>query len=218
MIRGSLPSFPTPKGPGSRRFGSRSTRGSRPVEAQTVVLSMIGLMVIAVPLYLLRRPRSLSASEPPIANISEFGGVIRPNQDAGVDNSLVALGPVQKAKCSATPGQRGNEGGLCDSFPKLEAALRRGIRKTTHCAPKTGTQGTLNFVLELDFSRNRLNVFPGKSGEWKGPQARRAAKCVQSTFPSIGWDELRHQYRYYMIAILATYPSPDPLEVLPNFE
>ena len=73
-------------------------------------------------------------------------------------------------------------------------------------------------MLEVDFNKNRLNVFPGQSGKWKGPQARRAAKCVLSSFPPVSWDDVAHQYRYYAIAILATYPAPDPLEVLPDFD
>ena len=190
----------------------------RPLRAQLVVAGVLLLIIVAVPLYLLRRPR---LSTPPGEEKREalaFGGIVKPRPDASTIASNVELGSVQRVKCSASPSRRGNEGGLCDALPGLETALRNGIQTTQDCAPRTGKQGSINYVLEVDFNKNRLNVFPGQSGKWKGPQARRAAKCVLSSFPPVSWDDVAHQYRYYAIAILATYPAPDPLEVLPDFD
>jgi hypothetical protein len=61
-------------------------------------------------------------------------------------------------------------------------------------------------------------VFPGASGQWKGPQAKAAAKCVENAIGEVQWDAIAHRYRYYMIGILASYPAPDPLQVAPTFE
>lgn len=218
MDRNSYSSYSGPSKPNYQRLSAGTARTSRPIQAQAVVLAVLGLLLLAIPLYLLRRPRTAETVSAIETAAPAFGGVIRPEYDAGLEGTGVDLGPIQRAKCSARPNLRGNEGGLCDALPLLEDALRRGIKKTVACAPKTGKEGTINFVLEIDFPRTRINVFPGKSGQWRGPQARRAAQCVLRALPQIPWDALSHQYRYYMIAVLATYPAPDPLEALPVFE
>ena len=73
-------------------------------------------------------------------------------------------------------------------------------------------------MLEVDFTANRLNVFPGQSGKWRGPQARRATLCALRSFPPITWSEITHAHDYYAIAVMATYPAPDPMETLPSFD
>ena len=74
------------------------------------------------------------------------------------------------------------------------------------------------FVQSRRAELNRINVFPGASGQWKGPQAKTAADCVEKNLPVIKWDDTPHRYRYYMIAALASYPAPDPLSGFPEFE
>jgi hypothetical protein len=127
--------------------------------------------------------------------------------DAG-GSERVRLGPPQRIKCSAGASVRGQESGLCDSLPALEQGLAKAIRENVDCAPKTGKEGTINFVLTVDFTNRRLHVFPGASGSWRGPQARRATQCVKKALPPPAWDSMSHQYRYYSIAVLATYPAP----------
>jgi hypothetical protein len=103
-------------------------------------------------------------------------------------------------------------------LPNLEAALAKAIQDNVGCAPNTGKGGAINFVLEIDFNHQRLNVFPGASGQWRGPQSKRAAECVLRSLPPFTWQEIPHQYRYYAIAILATYPAATSSEQLPDFE
>jgi hypothetical protein len=184
-----------------------------------VVATVALLVIIALPLYILRRP-SAEVGEPddgPAAEVSQRA-LIRTALDAGKPKGEVELGRVQRVQCSAAPNRQGNEGNLCDRLPALEQALGRAVRTTVECAPKTGKAGTINYVLTVNFTHKRINVFPGKSGQWKGPQAKAAAKCVLKAMPEVQWDSTPHRYRYYMIAIMASYPAPDPLEVLPEFE
>jgi hypothetical protein len=94
----------------------------------------------------------------------------------------------------------------------------QGILGGVDCAPRTGKEGSINYVLEVDFESNRYTLFPGKSGKWRGPQARRATQCVLRAFPPVDLAGLSHQYAYYAIAIMAVYPAPDPFDVLPTFE
>ena len=132
-----------------------------------------------------------------------------PVPDAGaLVDELVRLDTPQRVKCAASSRSRGQEGTLCDRLEVFEKALSKAIRENVDCAPKTGKEGNLNYVLSVDFNAKRLHVFPGASGMWKGPQARKAAACVTKSLPKPEWDKIKHQYRFYMIAISATYPAP----------
>jgi hypothetical protein len=95
----------------------------------------------------------------------------------------------------------------CDALPAIERALVESIQKTTDCAPRTSKEGTINFVLEVDFVHKALHVFPGKSGDWHGPSARRATKCVERALGKPDLAAMTHNFAYYALAVLATYPA-----------
>jgi len=176
------------------------------------------LILIAVPLYLLRRPSGAPDLQPD-AGVAHLGIVVRAPIDASSEAATrVTLGTIQRVRCGASRAESSLEGGQCDPLPALEAALRESIRESVSCAPRTGKEGSINFVLEVDFPQSRLNVFPGQSGKWRGPQARRATLCVMRSFPPVNWAQITHTHDYYAVAVLATYPAPDPLETLPSFE
>jgi hypothetical protein len=202
-----------------RRLGHASS-GERPIRAQAVVAFALGVALVSVPLYLLRRPNPSTSPSLADAQTAGFGGVILSEVDAGAEATDVLLGPLQRVRCGPSPSQISGEGGLCDALPLLEAALRQGIQSNVDCAPRTGKEGSINYVLEVDFKQSRLNVFAGKSGSWRGTRARRAVTCVLRSLPPLPWTQIAHQHQYYAIAILATYPAPtaQPSDALPTFE
>jgi hypothetical protein len=204
--------------PNLRRLSNGSAGGERPLRAQLVIALVLGLILFAVPLYLFRRPSGTATHVATDGGAQRFGGVVRATVDASTGSGGVMLGRAQRVRCGASASQTSGEGGLCDALPALEAAFRTAIRGNDECAPRTGSEGSINYVLEVDFASNRLNVFPGKSGKWRGPRAQRAATCVLRSFPPVAWGEITHQHQYYAIAILATYPPVDLLDVLPTFE
>jgi hypothetical protein len=216
MAGPSRHSFPAPSEPTLRRLGvGGGSGGDRPLRAQVVVALVLVLVLVGVPLYLWRRPSRVEptpeagdagSSTAPALSVS--GGAI-PLPEAGPPvEERVRLAPVQRVSCSASPRSRGQEGNLCDALPYFEEALAQAIRENAGCAPRAGKEGSINFVMRVDFKNRDLGVFAGQSGSWKGPQAKRAAACVKRALPAPQWDKIQHQYRYYMIAILATYPVP----------
>ena len=60
-------------------------------------------------------------------------------------------------------------------------------------------------MLSVDFVEKKVHVFPGASGSWRGPQARRTTQCVKKALPAPDWTTIAHQHRHYAIAMLATY-------------
>jgi hypothetical protein len=218
--RASFPSAPSE--PSLRRLGVGGGGGDRPVRAQLVIALVAILVLLAVPLYLWRRPSASEAAPsdagmlpPTMPNMASAPDAAE--GDAGVSEERVRLGPVQRVKCAASARAAGQEGPSCDPLPSLERGLTKAIRDTVDCAPRGGKVGSINYVLEVDFNAKNINIFPGASGEWKGPQAKKATVCVERAFPSFDWTTTVHQYRFYRIAILATYLPPKPPAV-PLFE
>lgn len=225
----SRPTLPSFSEPSLRRLGvGGGGGGDRPIRAQLVVALTAGLILLAVPLYLWRRPAGTEnlpkdAGEIPVQTapvLAEAGAAVVKEAEAKVLEP-VQLSKAQQVKCSASPGAKGQEGALCDRLPFFEEALGKAIKDTVDCAPKTGRRGNVNYVLAVDFRRRSLRVYPGRSGQWKGPQAKKSAQCVRRALPKPEWGAIRHQYSYYLVAVLATYPAPHELQSpsgLPSFD
>jgi hypothetical protein len=215
MVRPPRSSIPSLSGePRSRRLGVGASTGSdRPLKAQLVVAGVVCVILIAVPLYLLRRPSTAPAvTALPSSSASADRAAPAPVVvDAGASAPAkaperVRLSPVQRVKCGASPTQARVEGGLCDGLPSVETALATAIKGAAECAPKRKEEGSINYVLAVDFGAKKLHVFPGASGSWRGPMARKAVECVSRSLSNPDWGATPHQYRFYWIAILATYP------------
>jgi len=212
----SRSTFPSgPGDPSSRRLGVGSSARERPLRAQIVVALVAVCVLIAVPVYLLRHPggksaalasasAALDAGKAPLPPSSASGAAAVSPLDAGKPPERLRTGPVQHVRCGASAGG-GREGNVCDSVPFFEEALSRAVRDNPDCAPKANEAGTVNYVLTIDYQRKALHLFPGASGQWRGKQARRAVNCVKRAFAAPDWSNTTHQYRFYTIAVLATY-------------
>lgn len=212
------PSFPSATTePGIRRLGVRSSAHlERPIRSQVIVAVGLALLLLAIPLYLLRRPDpepEEKASDAPVG----FAPSVPVEAPPSEAQRRVSVGKPLKVRCGPNATAVGQEGGLCENLPVFEAALTKAIEDTVDCAPRTGEEGSLNYVLKVDFTQKTMHVFPGASGTWKGPQARRAAQCVKQALPAPEWDKIQHKQGHYEIAILATYRPPGP-STAPMFE
>ena len=204
-----------------RRLGvGSSSSGDRPLRAQVIVALVCAAMLIAVPLYLWRKPSTRATPGQPMASASSSSGApASPKAPAAATEPVAApprvtLGAVQKVRCGASPSASRSEGTLCDTLAPFEEALKKAVLASEDCAPKAKTKGTINFVLTIDFVHKKLHVFPGASGEWHGKVARRATTCVNNAVKVSDWN-VPHQYRYYAIAVLATYAGPPSSEAPP---
>jgi hypothetical protein len=185
-----------------------------------LVVALVAILILlAVPLYLWRRPSAApiterdagTAAPKGLASVVEAGAAVILDRDAALASERVKLGPVQRVRCGASPRDTAQEGSLCDSLAFFEQALAKAIRDTADCAPRGKEEGSINFVLNVFFTNKNVHVFPGASGKWKGRQARRATECVKRALGQAPWDTITHQYRFYTIAILATYPLPEAI-------
>jgi hypothetical protein len=206
-----------PSEPAIRRLGLRSsTHIERPLRLQVGLAFSVALVLLAIPLYLLRRPAQPSDAPPMKPPTFGFAPTVPVSAGDASDERLSLAEPV-RVRCSSAPSVRGQEGRLCDGLLPIEEGLKKAILETVDCAPRAAVVGTINYVLKVDFSQKTLHVFPGASGDWKGPSARRAAKCVKQALSMPDWDRIEHRFRYYELAVSTTYRPPPPTAA-PLFE
>ncbi|MDX2052620.1 MAG: hypothetical protein SFV15_09535 [Polyangiaceae bacterium] len=210
---GSIPSEPS-----LRRLGvGGSSTNERPMRAQLVVAITVGLMLVAVPLYLWRRPSLATHADAPAAvdaakvAVAVAAKPLAVPRVARLAESAIKLEPIVRVSCGAAANRLTAEGDLCDRLPVFEEALTKAIGESEACVPKSAKAGSINYVLTVDFRSQRTHIFPGKSGEWKGPSARRITECVSRALPKVDMASVVHKYRYYVIAQLVRYPGPQPL-------
>lgn len=185
-----------------------------------LLASVVALVVVAVPLYLWRRPHgAASVATAPDAGalgaetdggLAESGGAVAA-LDGGT-SGRVSLADARTVRCVGernvkVPVER------CERLPFFEGALAQAIRDNVACAPATASGGTVSFVLSVDFQRKKMHLWPGQSGTIKRRDARELVRCVMRALPAPDWTTLAHQQRRYDVGLLATYPpsgTPGP--------
>lgn len=203
-----------PSQPSPYRYLGRGG-GERPVRLQIVIALVAGLILVAVPLYLWRRPRPESIPSADAA-VADAGA-----SDASASAALAAppppppppavqLSPFTTLRCE-NPGPGKTPPERCDHIPFFEDGLARAIRDNAACAPQSATSTKVSYVLEMDFRRKRTNLFIGKSSTIKRGKGKELLRCVTRGMPTADWGTIVHQYSRYKINVTATYPPRDQL-------
>ena len=215
MNRLSLPSSP-PSQPSPYRYLGRGG-GERPVRLQIIIALVAGLILVAVPLYLWRRPRpeSIPSADAAVADAGAPPGDAGRQKDffVGVDGTKaggVTLSPFTTIKCQ-NPGPGKTPPERCDHVTFFEDGLARAIRENAACSPQAKVPVTVSFVLEMDFQKKRTNLFAGKSTSIRRERTKELLRCIKRAMPTPEWAQIPHQYAKYKINVLATYPPTESL-------
>lgn len=208
MNRSSYPSPPSQPSP--YRYLGRGG-GERPVRLQIIIALVAGLILVAVPLYLWRRPRvesipSADAAVATDAGAPETGSPIVAF-DAGPAGGI-NLSAFTTLKCE-NPGPGKTPPERCDHLTFFEDGLAHAIRDNAACAPSSKTPSTVSFVMEADFRSKKLTLFAGKSSSIKRNKAQALLRCVKRAMPTPDWGTIPHQYARYKVNVVATYPASD---------
>jgi hypothetical protein len=175
---------------------------------------VVGLVLVAVPLYLWRRPEQVSAeSQDPMP---ADGGTAMPMGTSEpyvplVDASVtpnVKLGPFEILRCQ-DPGPGKTPPSRCDSIAFFEEGLAKAIQENTLCAPKTKTGATISYVLDFSFRRKKWKVYRGKSSTLPKSRTKELFRCVKKAMPSPDWGSIPHQHSRYVVNVKATYPPSE---------
>lgn len=205
-----MPSIPPSDPAPFRHLGAG---GPRPVRSP-MILGLIALLVlVALPLYLMRRPKPIGPVGPDAglrAELRDAGGgdeagVLGALPEAGATNKVV-LGEPRSVRCVPKGGGRVIVE-RCDHLVSLEDALVRAIRENVACAPPALGPYTVSFVLTADFDRKKLHLWAGQSGTLKRRRSMDLIRCVEHAVNAPDFATLAHQYARYDINVMVSYPG-----------
>ncbi len=184
---------------------------------QTIAAVALGLALIAIPLYLWRRPRSESL---PVTSAVDASA---PLADAGLAAAapavpvapLVTLSEAKVMECHDT-GSRRTRPEDCDHLAAVEKGFAAAISAAGQCLPAASGGGTLVYVLDASFGRKHhpLELFLPKDGRFlKNPRGMAAvvsacSTAVKTELEAVTLEGVPHAHSRYKIAITATYPPP----------
>jgi hypothetical protein len=176
----------------------------RPVRVQMVVALVLGLVLVAIPLYLWRRPRAEVAA---VSLRTPDGGPAESAVDEPPPEppSRVTVSAPQTLACQ-DPGPGKTPPEKCDHLEPVEAALTKAVEESADCVPEAQA-GTIVFVADVSFKRKAIGVLVPRDGRsiktssvYMGCQ--QAVKAKMAQVPVAG---LTHAHARYKIKVVATY-------------
>ncbi len=171
-----------------------------------IVALTLGLVLVAIPLYLWRRPRaeSIGPSGSAEAGAAIASPVSAPS--AEVVDAKPILGDPRNVMCQS-PGGKKTPADQCDHLPEVERALASAITEAARCMPKEVGGGTVTYVADVSFKRKTIHVGTPKEGRSvKNPKVVAACQAaVRARLQTLAFDPIVHAHARYKIAITATY-------------
>jgi hypothetical protein len=207
---------PPPKAstpPAEPRSPSRTSfielAAERPARLQVIVVLILGLALLAIPLYLWRRPRApaIGAGVSP----ADAGDVREPLVEtsalAAVDLARPKMSPPKVISCQDL-GLKKTPVDACDHLPAVESALVAAIEGATTCVP-TDVVGelTVEYVLDVSFKRKTLNLTapPGTRTSKNSKIISACQSAVKAKLHELSLESLPHAHTRYRISVTATY-------------
>lgn len=181
-----------------------------PARLQMIVALILGLVLVAIPLYLWRRPRAESI--PVARSTSADGGALStavetpPSTSDG--DAKITLSDARVLQCQ-DPGPKKTPPDQCDHLPELEKQFAKAIEESASCLPRDAGGGTVQYVADVSFKKKTIGVTAPKDGRTL-KNAKAAATCataVKGRLSVLALDSMTHQHARYKIAITATYPG-----------
>ena len=186
-----------------------------PARLQMLAVVLLGLVLVAVPLYLWRRPRSVASSALADASAPDGGAPVAPDTTVEIDAGIpvgVRLSDARILECHDT-GTKKTPAEQCDALPAFSKSFGDAILAAKDCMPPSAGPGSITYMADVSFSRKKspVNVTLPKDGRsYRG--LKTVAGCsaaVKSVMSGMSLEGMPHAHTKYKIAIIATYPVPD---------
>ncbi len=217
------------KGPPSSREGSIPSsrtatiggRVQRDVRLQAALALVVGVALVAVPLFIWgrgKKPSPNAGASASLSNASDdagpptviFGDAGTVAIDAG--GRSVTFGQPLYLKCQ-DPGPGKTPPEKCDHLAVIEEQITKQLaEKASSCMPPSATAVVVNTLVEVRFNKKKLIVKAGKDGATMGQKERtKAVSCMMKGMPSPVWDGIGHAHQRYLFQLLTTFgPSATP--------
>lgn len=198
---------PLPPRPGAD-WGGDWHDGGGPARLQMVFVVVLGVVLVAVPLYLWRRPRSVADSA--TASALPEAGVLSATVevDAGPPPG-VRLSDPRVLSCQ-DPGTKKTPNEQCDALPAFEKSFEDAILNAKGCVPAAAGPGTITYVADVSFNKKHtVTVSLPKDGRsYRGVKSvSGCAAAVRASMSGVSLDPIPHAHGRYKVAIVATYPA-----------
>ncbi len=174
--------------------------------AQMIALGVLGFVLVAVPLYLWRRPRAVPVDANPTP-ANDLAAIADAGSESAPPTNAVRLSDPTILECHDR-GPKHTAPEQCGHLPGFEKAFAKAIVDAASCVPPTAGGGNLVYVADVSYgrakSRSILLTLPKDGRTVKG----RAAQCESAVEHALKVLELDtdHAHQRYKIQITATYP------------
>ncbi len=196
-----------PRSSSRASFSHLEASGERPARLQMIVALVLGLVLIAIPLYLWRRPRAPAIAA--IANDAGAGALTAsPTSTVATPESKVTLGVPKLLSCH-DPGPKKTAPEDCDHLPDVEKAFVKAIEENAACVPSDAGGGSVVYLADVSFKRRGITVSTPKEGRTlKSSKVVSACQAaVRAKLHGLSLDETtNHAHARYRISLTATYP------------
>lgn len=203
--RASVP----PSDPRSSRasFEAIDAQLDRPARLQMIVALVLGLLLVAIPLYLWRRPHTEALTVPLEALDAGLLPTVVGTPDVPDDERL-ALSEPKTLSCH-NPGPNKTPREQCDRVAPLEEAFAQAIEGSASCVPAGAGGETIIFVADVNFQRKTITVSTPREGRTlKSPRIAAACqRAVRAKLAALPLETMEHEHVRYRLSITATYPS-----------
>lgn len=187
------------------------------MRVQVILALVAALVLVAVPLYLWRRPQPATipsaeaapASNAPVMPPPMASGTMPQQLVPPPGGQQILIAPIKTLKCQdAGPGRTPPE--RCDGIRFFEDGLTRAIRDSAACAPPSKSGYVVSYILEAHFGKKRTNLFLGRSTTLSKSRRKELLRCVERALGTPDWERIPHQHSKYTLNAIATYPASAP--------
>jgi hypothetical protein len=206
----------TPSGAPSSRTPTIGGRVQRDVRLQAALALVVGIAIVAVPLFIWGRGKkrgddhganasasaSVEEAGPPTVFFGDAGAAV--SVDAG--GRTVTFGEPRYLKCQ-DPGPSKTPPEKCDHLGPIEDLVTKAIaEQVATCLPSLPTAQTVAFVVDVSFKRKRVKMKDGKDGStMPAAQRKKLATCIEKGLSAPNWDTVGHAHQRYLFQFLATF-------------
>ncbi len=208
--------LPPPTSAPSSRTPTLGGRVQRDVRLQAALALIVGIAIVAVPLFLWGRNKKRGNDHAGAASAS--GSVEEGAQptvifgDAGASvavdagGRLVTFGEPRYLKCQ-DPGPAKTAPEKCDHLGAIEELVTKAIAdRVASCLPPLTATQTVNVIVDVSFKRKKMKLKEGKDGSsMPAAQRKKLITCVEKGLTAPNWDTVGHAHQRYLFQFLATF-------------
>jgi hypothetical protein len=201
----------------STRVSTIGGRVQRDVRLQAALALVVGVALVAVPLFIWGRGKtkaaaptpSVSASDsiagdagPPVVIFGDAGAAV--SVDAG--GRSITFGEPKYLKCQ-DPGPGKTPPEKCDHLGPIEEIVTKAIAdRAAACAPPLTAPAIVNVVIDVSFKRKKMRVKAGKDGStMPAAQRTKAIACVEKGIVAPDFDSIQHAHQRYLFQFPTTF-------------